>query len=184
MANISVPKPAKGSFDKDRKPSDLLKSQLKHFRELERHLPHRLQTGHNIEAITTEAGVSDYIKTVTARLHPRGKIKVPLPARTAFHKHRRLSDLLQKQLEHFREVEMRLPEGQRITKPGDPPITMEHEIADYIRKVTAALHAQDPARLPRVEAAPPATKPKTAGKTASAPVRSRVKKGARKKGGK
>lgn len=176
MAKIPVPQPAKGSFDKSRKPSDLLKSQLKHFRELERSLPHRLQTGHNVEAITTEAGVSDYIKMVTARLHPRGKIKVPRPGPGSFHKHRPLSDLLRRQVEHFREAEMRLPAGQQ-TGMDSAAIRLEHEAAAYIGKVTAALHSQSPAtRPPGAKAAAPVKKSEATGKPVGVPGRHGAKK--------
>ena len=139
MAKIVVPRPAKGSFNKKRPASDLLKSQVKHLHELEKHLPHRLQTGKNIDEIKTEGDASNYVKTITSRLHPNGKIKVPRPAPGSFHKHRPLSDLLRRQVEHFREAETHLPADQR-TGIDILSIRLEHEAAAYIGKVTAALH--------------------------------------------
>jgi hypothetical protein len=144
MAKIVVPKPARGSFDKERPASDLLKSQIKHLHALEKALPHRLQTGHNVDEIKTESQASAYIKTVTSRLHPQGKIRVPRPAAGSFHKHRPMSDLLRRQVEHFREAEAQLP-ADRQTGIDIGAIRLEHEAAAYIGKVTAALHEQEPA---------------------------------------
>jgi hypothetical protein len=169
MTKIVVPKPAQGSFNKDRKPSDLLKSQMRHLHELEKNLPHRLQTGHNVEEIASEADASHYIRTVTSRLHPSGKVKVPKPAAGSFHKHRPMSDLLNRQVEHFREMEGSLPISLR-PKKDDKPLRLEHEAATYIGKITAALHAQGAAARARAggESQPPATSPAPAAK--SSPV--------------
>lgn len=145
MAKIVVPKPAKSSFNKDRLASDLLKAQVKHLHELEKNLPHRLKTGRNVEEIRTEIDASDYIKTITSRLHPAGKIKVPRPAAGSFHKHRPLSDLLKRQVEHFREAERYLPPNEQ-TGVDISEIRLEHEAAAYIGKVTAALHARGAAK--------------------------------------
>ena len=134
MAKIVVPKPAPGSFDKHRPASDLLKSQVKHLHALEKNLPHRLQTGHNVEEIRTESEASAYIKTITGRLHPQGKISVPRPAAGSFHKHRPLSDLLRRQVEHFREAEAQLPASQQSGIRTEA-IRLEHEAAAYIAKV-------------------------------------------------
>jgi len=153
MAKIVVPKPARGSFDKERPASDLLKSQVKHLHALEKGLPHRLQTGHNVDEIKTESQASAYIKTVTSRLHPQGKIRVPRPAAGSFHKHRPMSDLLRRQVEHFREAEAQLP-ADRQTGIDIGTIRLEHEAAAYIGKVTAALHEQSPAE--RFQPAQPA----------------------------
>jgi hypothetical protein len=142
MAKIVVPKPANGSFNKTRPASDLLKSQVRHLNELEKNLPHRLQTGRNVDEIKTESDVSDYIRTVTSRLHPSGKVKVPRAAPGSFHKHRRISDLLQRQIEHFREAERQLPAEQQSGIDINS-IRLEHEAARYIGKVTAALLGQN-----------------------------------------
>ncbi len=140
MVKIVAPRPAKGSFRPDRKISDLLKSQVRHLHELEKTLTHRSQIGHNVEAIDTEGKAAAYIRAVTGRLHPRGRIKVPRPAAGSFHMHRPVSDLLRRQVEHFHEVETRLP-PDRQTGTDIAKISMEYEAADYIGKVTAALHA-------------------------------------------
>jgi hypothetical protein len=143
VVKIVVPKPAKGSFNKERPASDLLKSQLKHLHALEKSLPHRLQTGHNVDEIKTESQASAYIKTVTSRLHPPGKVKVPRPAPGSFHKHRPMSDLLRRQVEHFREAERQLL-ADRQTGIDIDSIRLEHEAAAYIGEVTAALQGQNP----------------------------------------
>jgi hypothetical protein len=142
MAKIPVPKPAKGSFNKDRPASDLLRAQMRHLYEVEKQLPHRHRTGHNIEAITTEAQASEYIRRVTTRLHLRGKIEVPRAEAGSFHKHRPVSDLLKKQIEHFREAEMRLRPETR-TGIDVNSIKTEEEAGIYIRKITAILHPQE-----------------------------------------
>jgi hypothetical protein len=139
MTKIHVPRPAPGSFNKNRKASDLLMAQVKHLQEAENRLPHHLHTSTKGEGITTEGEASDYVGKVTAKLHVRGKIKVPKPAPASFHKHRPISDLLKNQIRHFSEVEMKLPAQQRTGIDVDS-IKTEHEAAAYIRKVTAALH--------------------------------------------
>ncbi|HET9285439.1 MAG TPA: hypothetical protein VFR24_26100 [Candidatus Angelobacter sp.] len=145
MAKIVVPKPAKNSFNKDRPASDLLKAQVKHLHEMEKNLPHRLKTGRNVDEIKTEGEASAYIKAITNRLHPKDKIKVPRPAAGSFHKHRPLSDLLKRQVEHFREAERSLPPNEQ-TGMDINEIRLEHEAATYIGKVTAALHARGAAK--------------------------------------
>jgi hypothetical protein len=142
MAKIAVPRPAKGSFNKDRKASDLLKAQVRHLHEAEKRLHHQHRTGRNIEAIATEGQVSEYIRRVTARLHLRGKIEVPKPAPGSFHKHRPISDLLRKQIDHFREAEMKLRPESR-TGIDAKSIETEEAAGLYLRKITAILHPQE-----------------------------------------
>jgi hypothetical protein len=139
VTKIRVPKPAKGSFNKNRKASDLLQAQVKHLQEAEKQLPHHHRTNTKGEGITTEAEAGDYIRRVTARLHLRGKVLVPRPAPGSFHKHRPISDLLRSQIEHFHAAEMNLPAAQR-TGVDLSSIRTEHEAAKYIGKVTAILH--------------------------------------------
>jgi hypothetical protein len=138
MTKIHVPKPAKGSFNKSRKASDLLIAQVKHLQEAEKR-PHHHRTSTKGEGITTEGEAADYIRKVTAKLHVRGKIKVPKPAPGSFHKHRPISDLLKNQIRHFREAEMRLPAEKR-TGVDVESIRTEHQAGEYIRRITAALH--------------------------------------------
>jgi hypothetical protein len=140
MTKILVPRPAKGSFNKDRKASDLLMAQVKHLQEAEKRLPHHLRTSTRGEGIASEGEAADYIRKVTSMLHVHGKIKVPRPAPGSFHKHRPISDLLKNQIRHFREAEMKLP-AQKRTGVDVEAIKTEHEAAEYIRRVTAALHS-------------------------------------------
>jgi len=164
MTKIVVPKPGKGSFDKHRPASDLLKSQVKHLHALEKSLPHRLQTGRNVDEIATESEASAYIKAITSRLHPRGKIKAPRPAPGSFHKHRPMSDLLKRQVEHFHEAELQLPPDRRTGTPLGR-IRLEHEAAAYIGKVTAALHAEARPSWPVVKERPAVPTSRTTGTT-------------------
>src|SRR5437660_8966615 len=114
MPTIKVPRPPKGSFNKDRRISDLLRSQLRHLHEAEQTLPHHHRSGRDIEAIVTEGEAAEYIRKVTARLHLQEQsIKVPRPAPGSFNKHRPISDLLRKQVEHFRHVEADLPQARQ-----------------------------------------------------------------------
>lgn|SRR5262249_45036808 len=164
MVTIKVPKPAKGSFDKNRPVSELIKHQLRHWHEVEKHLPHHHRTARNIEEIKTEGEASEYLKRVTARVHIQGKVKVPRPAPGSFHKHRPISDLLKTQIEHFHEVEMTWPEGKR-TGTDCHSIKTELEAAAYLKKMTAIMHGNvqptPPAKvqqtpLAKVQPTPPA----------------------------
>lgn len=139
MVKIAVPRPRKGSFDKNRPPSDLLRSQMRHLYEVEKQMPHQHQTGRNIEEIKTEGEAAEYIRRVTQKLHKTEKVKVPRPAPGSFHKHRPLSDLLRKQVEHFHEVEMSWPEEKR-TGIDPKAIKTETDAASYIKAITARLH--------------------------------------------
>ena len=70
---VRVPKPAPGSFNKERplERNTLLKNQVDHFRELEKRLLAELQTGIQYEAVKTEGQAAEYIKKMTTILHPR-----------------------------------------------------------------------------------------------------------------
>jgi len=70
--HIRVPKPASSSFNKHRPVSNnkLLENQVKHFHELEINLLKQLQTGIRFEEIRTEGDAAEYIKRMTAILHP------------------------------------------------------------------------------------------------------------------
>src|SRR5215471_2887537 len=167
MVTIKVPKPAKGSFNKNRPVSDLLRSQLRHLHEVEKNLAHHHRTGRNVEEIKTEGEASEYIKTVTAKLHLR-KVKVPRPAPGSFHKHRPISDLLKTQIEHFHEVEMTWPEEKR-TGTDCHSIKTEHEAAAYLKKMTAILHGNvQPTPPAKVQQIPPAKQDATPAKAGRA----------------
>ncbi len=140
MVKIAVPRPQKGSFDKNRPASDLLRWQMRHLHEVEKQMPHRHQTGRNIEEIKTEGDAAEYIRRVTQKLHKTEKVKVPRPAPGSFHKHRPLSDLLRKQVEHFHAVEMTWPAEKR-TGTDPKAIKTETDAASYIKAITAQLHS-------------------------------------------
>lgn len=75
---IQVPRPAKSSYNPQRpvQKNTLLLHHLKHFREIEKKLPPERQTGIEFESIKTEAEASEYIRRMTAILHPQGaKVK-------------------------------------------------------------------------------------------------------------
>ncbi len=71
---VRVPKPAAGSFHSKR-PLDsnaLLRNQVAHFREVEKTLPSELKAGIDSAAIATEGEAGEYIRKITAALHPEG----------------------------------------------------------------------------------------------------------------
>ncbi|HZQ54930.1 MAG TPA: hypothetical protein VFB14_22205 [Bryobacteraceae bacterium] len=68
-------------------------------------------------------------------------IKVPKPSNTAYNPHRSLEKnlLIKRQVEHFREAEMQLPETLR-TGIDIAHLKTEGQAGEYIRKVTKAIH--------------------------------------------
>jgi hypothetical protein len=70
---IRVPKPAKSSYNTNRPLSKntLLQNQVNHFREVEKTLPPEQQTGMDFKEITTEAHAAEYVRKMTAILHPQ-----------------------------------------------------------------------------------------------------------------
>jgi|SRR6185437_1030853 len=60
MTLIHVPRPPKNAFYKDRPVSSLLKNQIRHLQEAEFNL------------IKTEGQAAEFIRRVTAKLHPEG----------------------------------------------------------------------------------------------------------------
>lgn len=76
MANsniVHVPKPAAGSFNPKRlvAKNSLLTNQIQHFRKLEKEMPPERQTGVDVASIKTEGEASEYIRKITAILHPQ-----------------------------------------------------------------------------------------------------------------
>jgi len=71
---IQVPKPAPGSFNKNRPAGKLLTSQTRHIREaLIKHLEEVARVlAIDIRSLSTEGEVSDYVRQATAILHPHG----------------------------------------------------------------------------------------------------------------
>ena len=70
---VPVPHPAPGSMNKHRRISQLLKQQIRHFREVEKMWPAGKQTGIDIEAVKTEAEAAAYIRKITGMLHTAGR---------------------------------------------------------------------------------------------------------------
>jgi hypothetical protein len=70
---IRVPKPARSSYNPNRllAKNTLLLNQVKHFHEIEQKLPRGQQTGVNFDSIKTEGQASEYIRKMTAILHPQ-----------------------------------------------------------------------------------------------------------------
>ena len=65
-------------------------------------------------------------------------IRVPAPPKSAFNKHRRVSDLIRKQVNHFKHLEHKLPEHLRSTIPQHH-IATEDDAARYIAPMTELL---------------------------------------------
>jgi hypothetical protein len=72
MTIIRIPKPPQSAINHDRPISSLLKTQIVHLQEAEFRLPVRQQTNIYINRIKTEREAAEYIRQVTARLHPEG----------------------------------------------------------------------------------------------------------------
>ena len=70
---VQVPKPAAGSFNKNRLlvKNTLLLNQVRHFQELEKQLPLEQRTGVKPEAVVTEGHAGEYVRKMTAILHAR-----------------------------------------------------------------------------------------------------------------
>jgi hypothetical protein len=78
MTVIKVPRPPKSAFNTNRRVSALLKNQMEHMQTAEFRLPARQQTNIYINKIKTEGEAAEYIRQVTARLHPEGDMSVGL----------------------------------------------------------------------------------------------------------
>jgi hypothetical protein len=76
MAVIKVPQPPKSAFNKNRPVSALLKNQILHLHEVERKFPPARHSNIYINSIKTEGEAADYIRKVTAQLHPEGAKRV------------------------------------------------------------------------------------------------------------
>ncbi len=71
-------------------------------------------------------------------------ILVPGPPASAFNKHRRASDLIKKQVEHFKHLEAKLSAEERAELPNHA-IVSEDDAARYIAAFTRYLLAKPPA---------------------------------------
>lgn len=89
------------------------------------------------------------------------EIVVPGPPKEAFNKHRRVSDLIKKQVEHFKHLEHKFPPEQRAGLPQHA-IATEDDAARYIAAMTrllltgkAAVRApRAPIEMPRAASQP------------------------------
>lgn len=68
------------------------------------------------------------------------EIRVPRPPKESFNKQRPVSDLIRKQVEHFRHVESKLSPTQRAGLPQGH-VRTEQEAAQYIAAMTEILLA-------------------------------------------
>jgi hypothetical protein len=75
-------------------------------------------------------------------------ILVPGPPPSAFNKHRRVSDLIKKQVEHFKHLEEKLSAEERAKLPNHAVVT-EDDAARYIAAFTRHLHTKRAAPAPR-----------------------------------
>jgi hypothetical protein len=71
---VPVPKPRRAAYNPDRPlgANALVKAQVNHFEEANKHLPAELQTGIDAASIRTESEASDYIRKVTTAIHKSG----------------------------------------------------------------------------------------------------------------
>jgi colicin import membrane protein len=76
-------------------------------------------------------------------------ILVPGTPKEAFNKHRRISDLIRKQVEHFKHVEEKLPDDVRASLPQHDIVT-ENEAARYISAMTSYLLSRPVAASPKI----------------------------------
>src|SRR5882757_10312306 len=111
-------------------------------------------------------------------------VLVPGTPKEAFNKHRLISDLVKKQVEHFKHVEEKLPSDVRASLPQHD-IGTEIEAARYISAITSYLLSRPrpkPAAKKTVAIKPPAPirpgRPLTLAAAAATPAR---KKSAAKK---
>ena len=74
-------------------------------------------------------------------------IHVPAPPKQAFNKNRCVSDLIRKQVVHFKHIEHKLPEHLRATIPQHPIVT-EDDAARYIAPMTELLLSLNSADQP------------------------------------
>lgn len=75
-------------------------------------------------------------------------ILVPGPPKAAFDKNRRMSDLIRKQIAHFKHLEEKLPPEVRATLPHHALVT-EDDAARYIAPMTRLLRSRTTATAGR-----------------------------------
>jgi hypothetical protein len=83
MKSIQVPRPPKEAFNKDRPVSDLIRSQVEHFRHVESKLPQAQRSTLPQDYIRTEHEAAQYISEMTALLLSQSTPSSPIrPAPT------------------------------------------------------------------------------------------------------
>jgi hypothetical protein len=72
---VVVPRAARGAYNPDRPLSKntLLLHQVRHFQEVEKKLPKSQRTGHDPKRILTEGHAAEYLRKMTALLHPQAR---------------------------------------------------------------------------------------------------------------
>jgi hypothetical protein len=75
-------------------------------------------------------------------------VQIPAVPREAFNKHRRISDLVRKQVEHFRHIEKKLPPEVQAKLPQHEIVT-ENDAARYIHAVTGYLLTRPVEKTPK-----------------------------------
>ena len=70
---VEVPQPAPGSYNPDRllSKNTLLLHQVQHFQQVEQTLPEDRRSGHDPKSIVTEGHAAEYLRKMTAILHPQ-----------------------------------------------------------------------------------------------------------------
>jgi hypothetical protein len=70
---VEVPQPAPGSYNPNRllSKNTLLLHQVQHFQQVEQTLPQNRRSGHNPKSIVTEGHAAEYLRKMTAILHPQ-----------------------------------------------------------------------------------------------------------------
>jgi hypothetical protein len=94
-------------------------------------------------------------------------IRVPAPPKEAFNKHRRVSDLIRKQVHHLKHLEQKLPEHLRAELPQHHVVT-EEDAARYIGPMTQLLLSSKQATPALVAKPKQPAKPKSRGLTLAA----------------
>jgi hypothetical protein len=84
-------------------------------------------------------------------------ILVPGTPKEAFNKHRSISDLVRKQVEHFKHVEEKLPDDVRASLPQHDIVT-ENDAAHYIAAITSYLLSRPVAASPKIPKKAPSAK--------------------------
>ena len=84
-------------------------------------------------------------------------ILVPGTPKEAFNKHRLISDLVRKQVEHFKHVEEKLPDDVRARLPQHDVVT-ENDAAHYIAAITTYLLNRPDAASPEIPKKAPSPK--------------------------